>query len=244
MSVFHTALNMDYDDYDDYDANNTHIIQIEPATRASSMATLCEYFIPEPEKASLFIPYLHPALFLPEDDPESIQKNLANILNGVGLFNIKRIDVAQHVKNPKKMAFVHFYCWQKNNTVDCIRNMIDMVGFYQIDLNIVSRNLPTRVDGYIRLYYNKNPIPEIKTELNNVQLAAALADVDEKLKESEITISKQRLQIERLTKENEEQLEQNFQLALSLGESEQQVLQLKQQLRHQKSQYDYVYSCV
>ena len=85
MSVFHTALNMDYDDYD---ANNTHIIQIEPATRAYSVATLCEYFIPEPEKASLFIPYLHPALFLPEDDPESIQKNLANILNGVVAFVI------------------------------------------------------------------------------------------------------------------------------------------------------------
>jgi len=216
----------------DYDDNNTHIVQIEPVTTTS---TQCEYFIPEPEKASLFIPYLHPALFLPEDDPESIQKNLDKILNGIGLFNIKRIDVAQHVKNPKKMAFVHFNCWQKNNTVDCIRNIIDMCGFYQINLNIVSQNLPTGVEGYyIRLYYNKNPIPEIKTEMNNAQLAAALAEVDEKLKEFEITISKQRLQIEQLTKENEEHLEQNFQLALSLGESEQQVLQLKEQLRIRK----------
>lgn len=232
MSVFHSILDMDY-----YGEADTQLGHVDKS---------CEHFVPEHEKASIFIPYLHPSLFLPEEDSDAIQKNIVNILNGVGLFNIKRIDIAQNTKTPKMMAFVHFHFWQKNNTVDCIRNIIDMCGFYQINLNIISQNFPGGGGeggyGYIRLYYNKNPIPEIKTELNNIQLAAALADVDKKLKEYEITISTQRVKIDNLTVENNQHLDENFQLALSLGESEQQVVQLKEQLRFQKFQYNTVYA--
>ena len=131
-------------------------------------------FIPEQNETSIFIPYLPSELF--EDDMPDIKETLIKLMNSIGLFNIKRVDISKH-KNGIIMAFIHFHYWENTDQVICIRNLMDIQGYYHVDLKIAFKP----IKKYIRLLYNKNPIPDIEPELNIVQMAAVLESTEKRI---------------------------------------------------------------
>ena len=146
-------------------------------------------FIPESGKVSLFIPYVPVELFT--DEFPSAENVIAEILNSVGIFNIKRIDISKN-KNGNIMGFVHFNYWEISPAIMCIREIMEVRGFYQININLLGNM------RYIRLMYNKNPIPDIEPELNIEQLAAILESAEKRIIELTDTDIKQKSRIEEL----------------------------------------------
>jgi hypothetical protein len=146
-------------------------------------------FIPESGKVSLFIPYVPVELFT--DDFPSAENVIAEILNNVGIFNIKRIDISKN-KNGNIMGFVHFNYWESSSAIMCIREIMEVQGFYQININLLGNM------RYIRLMYNKNPIPDIEPELNIEQLAAILESAEKRIIDLTDNDIKQKSRIEEL----------------------------------------------
>ena len=146
-------------------------------------------FIPESGKVSLFIPYIPTELFT--DAFSSAENVIAEIMNNVGIFNIKRIDISKN-KNGNIMAFIHFNYWESSASIMCIREIMEVQGFYQININLLGNM------RYIRLMYNKNPIPDVEPELNIEQLAAILESAEKRIIELTDADIKQKSRIEEL----------------------------------------------
>jgi len=153
-------------------------------------------FIPESGKVSLFIPYIPTELFT--DAFSSAENVIAEIMNNVGIFNIKRIDISKN-KNGNIMAFIHFNYWESSAAIMCIREIMEVQGFYQININLLGNM------RYIRLMYNKNPISDIDPDLNIEQLAAILESAEKRIIELTDNDIKQKSRIQELENLAEEQ---------------------------------------
>jgi hypothetical protein len=162
-------------------------------------------FIPETGKESLFIPYIPRELF---GQSLSVEECIAKILGSVGLFNIKRIDISKN-KNGSIMAFVHFIDWVLTPSVINFREIIDVNGFYQFNINFSG--------GYIRFLYNKNPIPDVDPELNITQLADVMETAEKKIIIMTDNDLKQKTRIEELERLLEEKTQNELTLDKELS---------------------------
>jgi hypothetical protein len=155
-------------------------------------------FISQQNEVSIFIPYLPSELF--DDDMPDIKETLIKLMNSIGLFNIKRVDISKR-KNCIMMAFIHFHYWENTDEVICIRNLMDIQGYYHVDLKIAFKP----IKKYVRLLYNKNSIPDIEPELNIVQLAAIIDSTEKRINELQKNDIIQKETIKRLSEDLNDQ---------------------------------------
>ena len=152
-----------------------------PITEKVSM---CEYFSPDENKASIFIPRFPQHLFAVGMPP--IETIVFELCSNIGLFNVRRIDISTD-RLGYITAFIHFHTWQKTTAVMCIRDLIDISGYYQVSLYN---------GGFVRLFYNKNPITD-----SEILIPKTPSEIyEEKIKDLETFISTQDVQIQNLKK--------------------------------------------
>ena len=152
-----------------------------PMTEKVSM---CDYFSPDENKTSIFIPRFPQHLFGVGMPP--IETIVFEICGNIGLFNVRRIDISTD-RLGYITAFVHFHTWQKTTAVICIRDLMDISGYYQVSLYN---------GGFVRLFYNKNPITD-----SEILIPKSPSEIyEEKIKDLETVISTQDDQIQQLKK--------------------------------------------
>ena len=150
----------------------------------SEKVSMCEYFSPDDNKASIFIPRFPQYLFA--DGMPPIETIVFELCSNIGLFNIRRIDISTD-RLGYITAFVHFHIWQKTTAVICIRDLIDISGYYQVSLYN---------GGFIRLFYNKHPITD-----SEILIPKTPSEIyEEKIKDLETVISTQDDQIQNFKK--------------------------------------------